>query len=340
MRESPTFQIVFPFTYRGKFVFNGIAMISQDLDQAVQLLHAGECVGMPTETVYGLAADATRSDAVAKIFSIKNRPTFDPLIVHLSSIEEVTSVTTDFPEIAQKLAKRFWPGPLTIILPKLDHIPDLVSSGLPTIGIRVPRHSMAQKLLKQFGKPLAAPSANRFGRISPTTAFAVEKELGEAVPIILDGGPCEIGLESTIIGFDQGTPTILRLGGISLEEIEAVIGRVGLDNHPHARPQAPGQIAQHYAPRKPLRLVKTIEELHQQTRIDRGALVWGTEKGEGYQKVFNLSPEKDWSKAAANFFQMLRALDEGESVDLIALLLPEIGLGRAINERLNRASHL
>ena len=315
-------------------------MISRDLDQAVQLLHAGECVGMPTETVYGLAADATRSDAVAKIFSIKNRPTFDPLIVHLASINEVSSVTPDFPEIAQKLAERFWPGPLTIILPKRDHIPDLVSSGLPTIGIRVPRHPMAQELLKQFGKPLAAPSANRFGRISPTTALAVETELGEAVPIILDGGSCEIGLESTIIAFDQGTPTILRLGGISLEEIESVIGRVGLDNHPQALPQAPGQIAQHYAPRKSLRLVKTIEELHEQAASNRGALIWGEEKAVGYQIALNLSPKNDWSEAAANFFQMLRALDEGESVDLIALQLPEIGLGRAINERLNRAAHL
>jgi len=295
---------------------------------------------MPTETVYGLAADATRADAVAKIFAIKNRPTFDPLIVHLSSIDEVSSITTDFPKIAQKLAERFWPGPLTIILHKRDHIPDLVSSGLPTIGVRLPRHPMARELLKQFGKPLAAPSANRFGRISPTNALAVEKELGEAVPIILDGGACEVGLESTIVGFDQGTPTILRLGGISLEEIESVIGPVGLDNHPHARPQAPGQWAQHYAPRKPLRLVETIEELREGAESSRAALIWGEEKGRGYQKVLNLSPNQDWSEAAANFFQMLRALDEGESLDLIALELPETGLGRAINERLRRAAHL
>ncbi len=314
-------------------------MISQDLEKAVALLHQGECVGMPTETVYGLAADATSVEAVAKIFAIKNRPTFDPLIVHLSGIEEVERVALDFPPLAQKLAERFWPGPLTLILPKRDLIPDLVSSGLPTIGVRVPRHPMAQSLLQKFGKPLAAPSANRFGRISPTSAEAVEKELGEAVKLILDGGPCEIGLESTIVGFDQGTPTILRLGGISLEELESVLGTIRLENHPHARPQAPGQIEQHYAPRKPLKLVNNLEELRSHREPSRGALIWGEEPVAGYGELFNLSPKKNWNEAAANFFQMLRALDDGPSLDLVALRLPEIGLGRAINERLSRAAH-
>lgn len=314
-------------------------MISQDLQKAVTLLQQGECVGIPTETVYGLAADATCVEAVAKIFAIKNRPTFDPLIVHLSSIEEVKVVALDFPPLAQKLAERFWPGPLTLILPKRDQIPDLVSSGLPTVGIRVPRHPMAQALLKAFGKPLAAPSANRFGRISPTSAEAVEKELGAAVKLILDGGPCEIGLESTIIGFESGAPTVLRLGGISLEEIESLVGKVGLDNHPHARPQAPGQMVQHYAPRKPLKLVSTVEELRRNAQRNRGALIWGEEQGEGYLQILNLSPKKNWNEAAAQFFQMLRALDEGESEELIALQLPDIGLGRAINERLRRAAH-
>jgi L-threonylcarbamoyladenylate synthase len=315
-------------------------MISQDLSQAVELLHAGECVAMPTETVYGLAADASRVDAVAKIFSIKNRPTFDPLIVHIPEQGDVFRVASDFPKIAKKLAEKFWPGPLTLILPKRSEIPDLVSSGLPTVGIRVPRHPIAQQLLRQFGRPLAAPSANRFGRISPTTAQAVEKELGEEVPLILEGGNSEIGLESTIVGFHEGRPTILRLGGISVEEIESVIGPVGLDNHPHARPQAPGQIAQHYAPRKPLKLAENMEEFEKGRDPAVGALIWGNISEEGFKVAYNLSPQCDWSEAATRFFQMLRALDESDAPRLMAIRLPEEGLARAINERLQRAAHL
>ncbi len=294
---------------------------------------------MPTETVYGLAADATRADAVAKIFAIKNRPTFDPLIIHIPRIEDVLQVASSFPDLARKLAEKFWPGPLTLILPKRVEIPDLVSSALPTVGIRVPRHPMAQELLRRFGGPLAAPSANRFGRISPTTAEAVEKELGNEVKLILQGGSCEIGLESTIVGFDEGKATILRLGGISLEEIESVIGPVGLDNEPHARPQAPGQIAQHYAPRKPLQLVNSVMDLNAFGGKDFGFLIWGDARVEGFPLTYNLSPSGDWNEAAANFFQMLRALDESEVSHLVAMNLPEKGLARAINERLRRAAH-
>lgn len=314
-------------------------MLSQDLQAAVKLLQHGECVAIPTETVYGLAADATSASAVAKIFTIKNRPTFDPLIVHLAESADVFKWVTDFPEKAKKLADHFWPGPLTLILPKNNLIPDLVTSGLPNVGIRVPEHPLAREILRQFGKPLAAPSANQFGRISPTTAQDVEKELGGSVSLILDGGACRVGIESTIVAFPEGNPTILRLGGISQERIEEVIGKVALENRPHARPQAPGQLAEHYAPRKPLRLIKTLLELKQLETAENGILYWGEHLVGGFGKSLNLSERKNWTEAATNFFKMLREMDESNVEKIVALELPEEGIARAINERLRRASH-
>lgn len=312
-------------------------MISMDLLKALELLRSSQCVAIPTETVYGLAADATNSVAVAKIFTIKNRPTFDPLIIHLADSQNILQWVQEFPPLAQKLAEAFWPGPLTLVLPKKSIIPDLVSSGLPTVGVRVPRHPLTQQLLHLFGKPLAAPSANQFGRISPTTPLAVQKELGEQVPLILEGGPCEVGLESTIVSFPEGRPTILRLGGISLESIQEIVGEVALENRPQAKPQAPGQLAEHYAPRKRLRLVKTSEDLKRYENKNVGALVWGTEKGENFGKVLSLTQTNNWTEAAAHFFQMLRDLDESDVQELVALQLPEEGIARAINERLRRA---
>jgi L-threonylcarbamoyladenylate synthase len=307
------------------------------VDQAVRLLRSGEVVAIPTETVYGLAADALNPAAAAKIFQIKGRPSFDPLIVHLPSLEALDSLAAAFPEKARRLADAFWPGALTLVLPKKPAVPDIVTSGLPSVAVRLPAHPLTRELLQRFGGPLAAPSANRFGRISPTTAQAVFSELGSAVPLILDGGPCAIGVESTIVSFTEEKPRLLRAGGISLEALEACIGPVTVAPT-GSRMEAPGQLPSHYAPGKPLRLVDETELSALAPDPVAGLLGWGSLPSAGYGAVLNLSPEKSFTEAAANFFQMLRALDESPVKKIIALRLPDRDLGRAINDRLARAS--
>ena len=216
-------------------------------------------------------------------------------------------------------------------------IPDLVTSGLPFVAIRAPRHPLAQALLRAYGRPLAAPSANRFGRISPTTAAAVVEELGEGVPLVLDGGPCAVGLESTIVAFPDGVPTLLRAGGIPLEEIERVAGKVSLDKKGNAA--APGQLPQHYAPRTPLRVIESVEAVGPEERNSVGLLAWGSFDDAGFAEVRNLSPRQSPTEAAAHFFSHLRELDASGVRSIVALRLPEEGLGRAINDRLGRAAH-
>ena len=235
---------------------NIAAPTAEALARAVELLRAGEVIGLPTETVYGLAGDALNAAALVRIFEVKQRPHFDPLILHCIDAERAfTLVEGNIPEAARELAAKFWPGPLTLVLRKRDIVPDLATSGLPHVALRVPAHPVAQELLRAFGGPLAAPSANRFGRISPTDAAAVRAELGDAVPLILDGGPCTVGLESTVLSLAGDEPCLFRAGGISLEDLEAVVGRVRRPGAVDDSPQAPGQLRHHYAPRKPLRLV-------------------------------------------------------------------------------------
>lgn len=336
-------------------------MISTDIAHAAALLRQGECVAIPTETVYGLAADAFQERAVAKVFSIKGRPTFDPLIVHLPELDWISRVASEFPAAAQALAEKFWPGPLTLILPKQSQVPDLVTSGLPSVAVRIPAHPMARELLRQVDHPLAAPSANRFGRISPTTPEAVEKELGNAIPLILDGGHCTIGVESTIIRFDPEGPALLRAGGLPLETIEAIIGPIRLLNRPQEVPHAPGQLLHHYAPSKKLflldgrdrspsdpgvgngRLGEASLPLESQNAVispaNAGLLTFGTLlSSENFSMTLNLSPTENLEEAAAHFFGMLRELDESSAEILYAVRLPNHGLGRAMNERLERAS--
>jgi L-threonylcarbamoyladenylate synthase len=314
-----------------------------ELRQAAEALKNGQAIGLPTETVYGLAADATNAEAVARIFQIKGRPFFDPLIVHLASLDEVPLYAAEWPTLAQKLAEKFWPGPLTLIVPKRPCIPDLVTSGLPHVALRVPAHPLALALLREFGGPLAAPSANRFGRISPTTAAAVREELGAAVPLVLDGGPCAIGLESTIVSLANGCATILRPGGLSREAIESVIGSVKFADKisvpPGAPLTAPGTLAQHYAPRTPLRLVTESESIDLAQRESCGLLSWGEVDGRGFAMVRNLSPQRSFTAAAANLFRYLRELDHADLREIIAAKLPEQDLGLAINDRLQRAAH-
>jgi L-threonylcarbamoyladenylate synthase len=307
--------------------------------RAVELLRQGQVVGLPTETVYGLAGDGLNPAALARIFEVKQRPLFDPLILHFANAADAFALAAQVPSAARELAQHFWPGPLTLVLRKNEAVPDLATSGLPNVALRVPAHPVAQALLCAFGGPLAAPSANRFGRISPTDAQAVRTELGDAVPLILDGGPCAVGLESTVLSLAEHQPVLLRAGGIPVEEIEAMVGPVQRATPVDDRPQAPGQLKHHYAPRKPLRFVGSAGEIPSQSDI--GWLAFGTRNASApfCGVVENLSPAGDLREAAANFFRALRALDDDPRVGtLYAIALPAHGLGLAINERLERAA--
>lgn len=312
-----------------------MADLGTDIDRAAALLQQGEVVGIPTETVYGLAANALRGDAVAKIFEAKNRPFFDPLIVHLASVDQVGTYATEFPLAARKLAERFWPGPLTLVLPRRAFLPDITTSGLPTVGLRSPRHPLLQQLLNRLDFPLAAPSANPFGYVSPTTAQHVQAQLGHTVPYILDGGPCQVGIESTIVGFADGV-TILRLGGVVQEEIERVVGPVKLATQKNSNPLAPGQLESHYSPRKKLVLGKLPELLALHSHLQVSVLSFQTDYRHKSQVI--LSPSGDVREAAQRLFASLRALDAEPSELILAEAVPESGLGRAINDRLRRAS--
>jgi L-threonylcarbamoyladenylate synthase len=304
----------------------------------VTLLRAGEVVAMPTETVYGLAGDGLNPVALARIFEIKQRPLYDPLILHFADAAAAFHVVRQVPTRARELAARFWPGPLTLVMLKQDVVPDLATSGLPKVAIRVPRHPVAQKLLREFGGPLAAPSANRFGRISPTDVAAVQAELGDSVALILDGGRCAVGLESTVLDVSGQEIVLLRAGGISVEEIEALVGPITRATPVDAAPSAPGQLKHHYAPRKSLRLVSAEADIP--PGVENGWLAFGELKRDATNTVENISPAGDLREAAANFFRALRALDDDSRVEILyATPLPATGLGVAINERLERAAH-
>jgi L-threonylcarbamoyladenylate synthase len=306
------------------------------LDAAVAALLRGELVAMPTETVYGLAADATNGEAVAGIFAAKGRPRFNPLIVHVPSLaaaEAIANLGAD----AHKLAEAFWPGPLTLVLPKRPSagIADLVTAGLDTIAIRVPAHPVARALLEAVGRPLAAPSANRSGHVSPTTAAHVAADLGGEVACILDAGPTEVGVESTIVGFAGDGPVLLRPGGVPRAEIEAVLGRSLAEPGPAgSRPLAPGMLASHYAPKARLRLdVSEVEPgealLAFGPTLPRGAA--------GAVATVNLSPSGNLAEAATRFFAALRELD-GKADTIAVAPVPQTGLGEAINDRLRRGA--
>jgi L-threonylcarbamoyladenylate synthase len=317
---------------------NNVATPSPEaISRAVELLRAGQVVGLPTETVYGLAGDGLNPIALARIFEVKNRPLFDPLILHFADAAGAFDLAEQIPTTARELARCFWPGPLTLVLRKKETVPDLATSGLPNVALRVPAHPVAQELLRAFGGPLAAPSANRFGRISPTDAQAVWTELGNAVPLILDGGPCVVGLESTVILLAEERPVILRKGGIALEDIESVVGPIELATPVDEKPLAPGQLRHHYAPRKKLRIVPDAAQIPSWSEV--GWLAFGPQR-DGFEGVVaNLSPTGDLHEAAANFFRSLRALDDDSRVMVLYTTpLPATGLGLAMNERLERAA--
>ncbi len=313
----------------------------QDIRLAANFLKEGKLVAIPTETVYGLAGNALNLEAVASIFETKNRPSFDPLIIHISGIGQVEKYTVGFPKPLQKLAEKFWPGPLTLLLPRKNIIPDLVTSGLDRVAVRVPDHELTLALLASLDFPLAAPSANPFGYISPTTAGHVDAQLGEKIPYILDGGPCKVGLESTIVGMEGEGVIIYRLGGLEIAEIESIVGNVKIKDHSSSNPQAPGSLESHYAPRKPF-ILGNLDELipdFQSRNIDFSVLSFNRQIEEiPMARQFCLSEKSDLKEAAANLFAAMRQLDESGAEVILAELMPEVGLGRAINDRLKRAA--
>lgn len=317
------------------------SFIGHNIDIAATLLKKGEAVAIPTETVYGLAANALNTSAVAKIFQIKQRPTFDPLIIHLPSFDKVYDYALDVPEIFEVLAKKFMPGPLTLLLRKKDIIPDLVTAGSPYVAVRIPSHNVTKSLLDMVDFPLAAPSANPFGYISPTTAQHVADQLGNKVYYILDGGPCDVGLESTIIGMNEnGDIEVLRKGGLSIENIREVVGNIIIRDISTSNPEAPGMLTSHYAPRVPLILTE-LSQLNDLSDINRTGIIsfrnFLPTIPTKHQIV--LSPSGNFLDAARNLFSGMRYLD-GCDIDIIyAELVPEMDLGIAINDRLRRAAH-
>lgn len=310
--------------------------IGIDLTHAQQILNAGNVVAIPTETVYGLAANALDVAAVAQIFSIKKRPTFDPLIVHTYSLESIEAFVTDIPAQATLLAAAFWPGPLTLLLPKKQNIPDLVTSGLDRVAIRIPNHPLTLQLLRSLDYPLAAPSANPFGYISPTTAQHVADQLGIDIEYILDGGAANIGVESTIVGWENNVPTVMRVGGLSIEDIEKVIGPVQVSAVSSSNPAAPGMLKSHYAPRIPMR-EGDIDELIQQYAGKKVAVLSFQKAYPTAYKNYILSKNGNVTEAAQHLFAAMRELDTTDADIILTEYVPAIGLGLAINDRLKRA---
>jgi L-threonylcarbamoyladenylate synthase len=327
--------------------------LKTSVNQAVTMLAAGEVVALPTETVYGLAADALNADAVAKIFAAKERPSFDPLIVHLphkKDLDMVAEVPEAIAAVVKRLTERFWPGPLTILLPKKDCVPDIVTSGLPTVAVRASQNLVFNRVARSLERPLAAPSANRFGSISPTSAAAVLAELDGRIPLILDGGACHFGLESTIIKVEPGAPkpfiTILRPGPITPDDLK-VYGKIlwGNKKATASDPEAPGQLASHYAPRTPLRILENPQDFVPLEGRKYALLSYRGDPEDGYLElhpwsaVHVLSPGKGKApEAAVRFFFALRQLDNSGADEIIAEPIPERGLGIAIMDRLRRAA--
>ncbi len=313
-----------------------------DLERAAAIIAAGGLVGMPTETVYGLAANALDAQAVLRVFLAKGRPRFDPLIVHVADAEQAWSVAVPSAR-ARALGRRFWPGPLSLVLPRHACVPDAVTSGLETVAVRCPAHPLARALIQRCGVPLAAPSANLFGRLSPTTAAAVREQLGERVELVLDGGPCQVGIESTVLRPDP-QPLILRPGGVSREELIAELDEPVLIADRSARAASlplisPGLLASHYAPRTPL-MLKAIGEPWPE--VGQAAILsWrGEDLPTAARRIEVLSPEGDLAQAATGLFAALRRLDACGAAVIVAECVPEHGLGVGINDRLQRAAGL
>jgi len=314
-------------------------MITKDILKAKKVLTNEGIVAIPTETVYGLAGNAYSDEALKKIFILKKRPFYNPLIVHIKSASALDQIAQEIPEAAQKLAEIFWPGPLTLVLKRLDHISDIVTSGMDTVAVRVPNHPLTLKLLEELDFPLAAPSANPFGSISPTSAEHVANYFDSQLDIILDGGNCEKGIESTIIGFENNEPILYRHGSIAIEEIEKVIGKIAILTKMEAKPNAPGMLLKHYAPKTETFLTNKVSELLKSFDGKKvGVLTFKdkiTNKNIAHQEI--LSAKENMNEAAKNLYAALHRLDLLKLDAIIVERLPNHNLGKAINDRLERA---
>ncbi len=310
-------------------------IVNQDIDIAAGYIREGRLVAFPTETVYGLGANALNPLAVAKIFELKERPSFDPLIVHIASVDGLDKLTVNKDSRVLLLAAKFWPGPLTIVLPKSDIVPDIVTSGLDTVGIRMPNNPIALELIRKAGCPIAAPSANKFGRVSPTTAQHVKKQLPN-VDYILDGGKTQVGIESTIITLNEKGFEILRHGVITREDLESVIpfhsGRDTSDSI-----VAPGMLKSHYSPNKPLYFLGDVH-LNDMQRSNAGLLSFNTTDTEGYRMVIPLSTSGNLREYAVNLFAAIHKMEESDVEYIVAEPVEEHGIGLAIMDRLRKAA--
>jgi len=314
-------------------------LIGKDLQTAEALLKQGALVAIPTETVYGLAANALDTPAVLNIFETKGRPTFNPLIVHVPDLRSFEKYAESIPEVAYVLAEKFCPGPLTFVLPKKNIVPDIVTGGGNTVAIRIPAHPMTLELLNLLDFPLAAPSANPFGYISPVTAAHVYKQMNGRIPYILDGDACKVGLESTVISFVDNEVVVLRAGGITIEVIKAIHPHVTTSLQISSNPQSPGQLKTHYAPKIPFLLgnIETLTNAHPHQRI--GVLSFQKEyQGENIKHCEVMSPNGDLKEAARELFSKMRLLDDMDIDIIIAEKVPDQGFGVAINDRLTRAA--
>lgn len=317
-----------------------MSFVSRDVKRAAKYLSNDQLVAIPTETVYGLAGNAFSEKAVKSIFEVKQRPFFNPLIVHTHSIEEVERFVTSLSKKARALAEAFWPGSLTLVLEKKAVIPNLITAGKNTVAVRIPNHKVTLELLRILPFPLAAPSANPFGSISPTQSSHVENYFSDQIPMVLEGGACSNGLESTIIGFENEEPIVYRLGSISLEEVEAVVGTVKLNNISKSSPTAPGMLLRHYAPKTPTVLVENVlKALEDYENKKVGVITYFSDFSDRDNvHCIVLSESKDMKQAGAKLYSSLHQLDEMDVDVILAERFPDSGLGKSINDRLFRAT--
>ena len=309
----------------------------KEIQRAAEIIKSGGLAAFPTETVYGLGADAMNPIAVAKVFELKERPSFDPLIVHISDIEMLELLTIRTDERVFKLAEKFWPGPLTIVLPKSPSVPDIVTSGLPTVGIRMPDNPIALELIRQCGRPLAAPSANRFGRISPTRAEHVRKQFPK-LECILNGGQCRVGIESTVIALNDDGFIILRQGVVTAEALETILpaSKQKTDSSPLVN-SSPGLMKSHYSPEKPLYIIGEGSLPGNKERA--GLICFGKADTFGYKIIYNLSGSSDILEAAVNLFDALHFMEDADIDHIVTHTVPETGIGSAIMDRLRKAAY-
>lgn len=317
-----------------------MTLISKDISKAVSFLNQEELVAIPTETVYGLAGNIYSEKAIKAIFEMKKRPFFNPLIVHIHSLNQLEELVQEIPEKARILANKFWPGSLTMVMKKKAIVPDLITAGKNSVAVRIPDHPLALELLKSLHFPLAAPSANPFGSISPTNAIHVADYFQSVLPMVLEGGDCRNGIESTIIGFENEEPVLYRLGSISLESIEKVIGKIQVKNKAEVAPNAPGMLSRHYAPSTTTYLENDVQKFVEQFPNQRIGILTFKNKIENASVVYQevLSERGDLKEAMSNLYAALHRLDKMKLDMIVAEKFPDFELGKSINDRLERAT--